>query len=101
MEENILNLIMHTGEARMYAAEAISAAKSDDYEKARKLIQKANEELGYAHNSQSSIIQGENDKEDNEISLLLIHGEDHLMTVMLFIDMARELVDVYERISNL
>ena len=94
----ILNLIMHTGEARMYAAEAISSAKSSDYIKAKKLIQKANEELGYAHNSQSSIIQGE--KENNEISLLLMHGEDHLMTVMLFIDMATEIIDVYERISK-
>lgn len=53
MEETVLNLIMHTGEARMYAAEAISSAKSNDYIKAKKLIQKANEELGYAHNSQS------------------------------------------------
>lgn len=98
MEETILNLIMHTGEARMYAAEAISSAKNSDYIKAKKLIQKANEELGYAHNSQSSIIQGE--KENNEISLLLMHGEDHLMTVMLFIDMATEIIDVYERISK-
>lgn len=98
MEETILNLIMHTGEARMYAAEAISSAKSSDYIKAKKLIQKANEELGYAHNSQSSIIQGE--KENNEISLLLMHGEDHLMTVMLFIDMATEIIDVYEKISK-
>ena len=45
MEETVLNLIMHTGEARMYAAEAISSAKSNDYIKAKKLIQKANEEL--------------------------------------------------------
>lgn len=100
MEETILNLIMHTGEARMYAAEAISSAKNSDYIKAKKLIQKANEELGYAHNSQSSIIQGEKEKENNEISLLLMHGEDHLMTVMLFIDMATEIIDVYERISK-
>ena len=101
MEETVLNLIMHTGEARMYAAEAISSAKSNDYTKAKKLIQKANEELGYAHNSQSSIIQGEKEKENNEISLLLMHGEDHLMTVMLFIDIAREIVEVYEKFSNI
>ena len=30
-----------------------------------------------------------------------MHGEDHLMTVMLFIDIAREIVEVYEKFSNI
>lgn len=95
MEESVLNLIMHSGEARLYATEAITSAKEKDYIKAKKLIQKANEELGYAHNSQNSIIRG-----NENISLLLMHGEDQLMTVMLFIDIAREIVEIYEKMLN-
>lgn len=99
MEEIILNLIMHSGEARCYSMEAIALAKKGDFNGARELIKKADEELGYAHNSQTSLIQGEASCQKTEISLLLIHAEDHLMTTMTLKDLSLELVDVHEKID--
>lgn len=34
------------------------------------------------------------------ISLLLVHGQDHLMTSITFVDLARELVSIYERLTS-
>lgn len=99
MEELVLNLIMHSGEARSSAVEAIGLAKSGQFEKANNFIKKADKELGYAHNAQSSLIQGEAD--EIKLSLLLVHAEDHLMTTMTFKDLASEIVEVYQRMDSI
>lgn len=98
MEEIILNLIMHSGEARSYAMEAIQMAKTGKPEEAKELIQKASEELGHAHNTQTSLIQGEASGNKAEFSLLLVHAQDHLMTSMTLKDLANEIIDIYARL---
>jgi PTS system cellobiose-specific IIA component len=101
MEEIILNIIMHSGEARSYSMEAITLAKSGEFDKAQELMIKANEELGYAYNSQASLIQGEAACDKIEFSLLLVHAQDHLMTTMTFKDLAVELIEVHEKIHSI
>ncbi|MGG7076330.1 PTS lactose/cellobiose transporter subunit IIA [Clostridium sardiniense] len=98
MEEIILNLIMHSGEARSYAMEAMELAKSGDIEGARGLIEKSNEELGLAHHSQTSLIQGEAGGQKAEFSLLLMHAQDHLMTTMTLKDLANQIIDIHARL---
>ncbi|MBO0568378.1 PTS lactose/cellobiose transporter subunit IIA [Clostridium botulinum] len=98
MEEMILNIITHSGEARTYAMEAIQYAKKSDLIKAKNTIEKSNEELGLAHSYQTNLIQEEAAGNKAEISLLLIHAQDHLMTTMTLKDLAIELVEVYMRL---
>lgn len=100
MEEIILNIIRHSGEARSYSMEAIALAKTENFNEARELIRKADEELGYAHSSQTSLIQGEAASDTIEFSLLLVHSQDHLMTTMTFRDLSVELIEVYEKINS-
>jgi PTS system cellobiose-specific IIA component len=101
MEEIILNIIMHSGEARSCSMEAITLAKTGNFNEARELIIKADEELGYAHSSQTSLIQCEAANDKIEFSLLLVHAQDHLMTTMTFKDLAVELVEVYAKIDSI
>ncbi|EPY2276983.1 PTS lactose/cellobiose transporter subunit IIA [Clostridium sporogenes] len=98
MEEMILNIITHSGEARTYAMEAIQYAKNSEFDKAKRSIEKSNEELGLAHSYQTNLIQEEAAGNKAEISLLLIHAQDHLMTTMTLKDLAIELVQVYMRL---
>ena len=101
MDEIILNIITHSGEARGYSMEAVSLAKAGNFNEARELIVKADEELGYANSSQANLIQGEAVNDNIEFSLLLVHAQDHLMTTMTFKDLAVELIEVYERIESI
>ena len=101
MEEIILNIIMHSGEARSCSMEAIALAKAGNFNGAQELLIKADEELGYAHNSQTSLIQSEATSDKIEFSLLLVHAQDHLMTTMTFKDLAVELIEVHEKISSI
>lgn len=36
-----------------------------------------------------------------ELSLLMVHAQDHLMTSLTFIDLAKEVVAVYERLNQM
>jgi len=38
--------------------------------------------------------------EKMDISLLLVHGQDHLMNAITFRDMAAEVVDVYKKMAG-
>lgn len=97
MEEKIMSLIIHSGEARSYAMEAIAAAREGKIEQARELLVKSDEELGEAHNTQTSLIQAEAGGEKIEISLLMVHAQDHFMTSMTLKDLAKELVEIHAK----
>ncbi|MEG0297158.1 MAG: PTS lactose/cellobiose transporter subunit IIA [Clostridium sp.] len=98
MEEIIMNLIMHSGEARSYAMEAIDLAKNSKIDEAKELIEKASQQLGHAHHSQTTLIQNEAAGNKAEVSLLLVHAQDHLMTSMVVKDLANEIIEIYGRL---
>ncbi|WP_042349708.1 PTS lactose/cellobiose transporter subunit IIA [Bacillus massiliigorillae] len=99
METIIMNIILHSGNARSIAMEAIQEAKKGNFEVAEKYIEEATQSLGDAHKSQTALIQGEARGEKSEVSILLIHAQDHLMTAMTLKDLAAEMVELYKRIK--
>lgn len=98
MEQVIMGIIMHSGDAKSDAMEAIQYAKEKKLEKAYQLIEKAEQELLQAHSKQTGLIQNEARGEKTELSLLLVHAQDHLMTATTFKDLAKEFVELYEKI---
>lgn len=99
MEEIIMNLILHSGEVRSYSMEAIQEAKRGNIEEARNLIEKADKELAESHKVQTSLIQNEAAGKKTEVSLLLVHAQDHLMISMTVKDLAIEIIDIHEKIK--
>ena len=81
------------------AMEAISMAKKGQVEEARQLLSDARGEINKAHKHQTTLITAEANGEKNEISVLLIHSQDHLMNGMTVLDMASEFIDLYEVIK--
>lgn len=79
--------------------EAMQLAKTGDINGAKDLIEKSSEQLGEAHKSQTALIQGEASGNSLDISMLLIHAQDHLMTTMTLKDLANEIIDLYQKIE--
>lgn len=100
MEKVIMDLIIFSGEARSYAMEAMQLAKEGQINKARELIEKSKEILGNAHSAQTGLIQQEASGNKNEVSLLLVHAQDHLMTSIVVKDLAEEIIDLHERLDK-
>src|SRR5699024_8102269 len=98
IEEISFKIILHGGNARTLAMEAISHAKKDEYKDAKQKLEAANEEVNQAHQYQTDLIQGETRGEKTEIRLLLVHAQDHLMNAMTVIDLVKEFVELYEKI---
>ena len=59
MEEIVLKIIIHAGNAKSMLYEALDYAKENDFKKADELIENANEEILKAHKVQTELIQKE------------------------------------------
>ncbi|HEM0427362.1 TPA: PTS lactose/cellobiose transporter subunit IIA [Listeria monocytogenes] len=96
--EAIMGLIMHSGNAKSNAMEAIQAAKNGAFELAEEKISEAEQSIVEAHHSQTGLLTEEAKGNHMEVTLLTVHSQDHLMTAMTFTDLAKELIDVYRKL---
>lgn len=100
MDEMIVfGLITASGSAKSHAMEAIQFAKTGEIEQARAAIVEAENCLAEAHKTQTTLIQSEARGESIDVSILLVHAQDHLMNAMLMKDLATEFIDLYEKIG--
>ena len=100
-QETAFQLILSAGNAKALAFKAISLSKLGEFEEAYKKIEEAEKELENVHALQFGLIQKEADGQKNDISVLLIHSQDHFMDSLLAKDMAKEFIQLYERMSKL
>ena len=92
----IMNLIIYGGDGKSSSVEA----KEGNFELADEKIKAAEESLLQAHHTQTEMLTQEANGDSVEVSLLMVHGQDHLMTGMMFKDLAKEIVDVYRTIRK-
>lgn len=94
--EVIMGLIVNGGNARTLAMKAIYAAKSGDFEQATAYLKECNEALLEAHHAQTELLTKEAKGDKTEVTLLMVHAQDHLMNAITVKDMATEIVDLYK-----
>ncbi|EGO62646.1 PTS lactose/cellobiose transporter subunit IIA [Acetonema longum] len=100
MEEVAVKIILESGDARSCAMEAIQCAKSKDFAKAKELMEQCNEKISRAHVVQTGLIQAEASGKKTELSVLLIHAQDHLMTSITVKDLANEIIELYTHVHH-
>lgn len=98
--EVTFQMILHGGNARSLAMEAIALAKNKDMPGAKSALLRAGEELAKAHHLQTTLIQAEVSGEAVELNMLLVHAQDHLMNAMTIRELANEFVELYEHIHE-
>lgn len=99
-EEFLLEIIVNSGEAKSLAFEAIKAAKGNDLIKAEQKLEEAKQVQLKAHHAQTELLVHEANGEKAEFSMLLVHAQDHLMNCITFVDLAKEVVEVYRRFGK-
>jgi PTS system cellobiose-specific IIA component len=100
LETVIFTIIGRSGEAKSAALESIQAAKNGNFEEAEGLLEESRTKLGQAHVEQTKLIQNEANGEKVEISLLIIHAQDHLMNAINMKDLAVEFVELYKKFEE-
>ncbi len=100
LEQITFSIILHAGDARSHAMEAIAKAKTSDIAGAAVSLKAAEDALTKAHRFQTDLIQAEARGEKNQITILLVHAQDHLMTSLVVKDLAKEFVELYQKIQG-
>lgn len=97
-----MRVIVEAGDCKSYAMEAIDHAREGRFEEAYECLEQAGKALVSVHEVQTDMIRAETTGEKKiEITLLMIHAQDHIMSAVTTKELAAELVFIYEKISKL
>lgn len=100
-EEVVMKLIVPAGNAKSAAIEAISMARKHDFEQANKLLADAEDSINKAHDNMSSEVRAVlNGEAEESISLVMVHGQDHLMNAITTLDLARQIVGLTRELTE-
>jgi PTS system cellobiose-specific IIA component len=79
----------------------LAAAKENHFSEAESRMKAANDALVEAHNTQTSLLTAEASGNNSEVTLLMVHSQDHLMNAISYLGLTQELIDVYKRLKVL
>ena len=99
--EKVMNGITVAGTAKAIGKEAIMYANGGAFDKAREAYGEAVEMFLDVHESHFNFIQLEAQGMPVDLSLLLIHMEDHIMATSSFLDTIEDQILIVERITKL
>lgn len=94
-------MILHAGNARSDAMEALLLAKKGKFDEAAEKMEAADEAFTEAHHMQTNLLHNEANGETTEFSVILIHAQDHLMNALTIKDLAVEMIDMHQKINLL
>ncbi|SFQ02529.1 PTS lactose/cellobiose transporter subunit IIA [Salibacterium halotolerans] len=97
LQQVSFDIILHAGNARSSAMEALQLARREEIEQAYQKIKEAEEKLNQAHHSQTALLQQEASGAGENPSILLIHAQDHLMNAMTVKELGEEMIELYKR----
>lgn len=100
MELLNFQIISNVGDAKSSLFEALKVAREEKFEAAAMLIEKADESLGKAQEIHLQLLGQEAQDTPLEVSLLLMHAEDQMMTTEMLKYMAKEMVLIHQKYSK-
>ncbi|WP_420797670.1 PTS lactose/cellobiose transporter subunit IIA [Candidatus Sororendozoicomonas aggregata] len=95
-----MNLIVHSGQARSLAFEALSCARNGDFTLSKKRLAESKEASKAAHQVQTALIGADEGQGKISMTLVMVHAQDHLMNAMLAQDLIEEMIHLYQRIEK-
>jgi PTS system cellobiose-specific IIA component len=97
-----MDIIMNSGDARNFAAQAMNEIADNNFDKAREFIKKAEKVQTKAHVTQTEMIQGDirGGDEAMEYSVLFAHAQDTLMTIQVEINITKSMINLAENVDK-
>ena len=95
-----MQLMVNAGDAKKAAKKALDAARAGKMTVAKQQLATAQATLNEAHNIQTKMLTTEAQGKKVELTLLIVHAQDHLMTAITYVDLAEEIVHLYGRLNQ-
>lgn len=99
--EVAMQIILHAGDARNFAVQAVNEAKKGNSKESEALMSEAEKSIVKAHEVQTNIIQDTMRGVNYEYNILFIHAQDTLMTIKSELAMYNELIEIHEMFKTL
>lgn len=93
-------IVAYAGDAQTDLLAALDAAREGDFEKAEQLHKDASDALIGAHDTQTKLLSQAAGGE-MEMTFIMAHAQDTLMTTMILEKQTRFTIDAYKRIAEL
>ncbi|WP_062268740.1 PTS N,N'-diacetylchitobiose transporter subunit IIA [Endozoicomonas arenosclerae] len=100
LESAVMEIIINSGQARSCAYEALSKAKTGDYQGAEEMMAQSQEAAKEAHKVQTQLIEEDQGEGKTPMTLVMVHAQDHLMTSMLAQEMVQELITLHKKVDQ-
>ena len=94
-------IVAYAGDAKSALLKALDNAREGKIEEAKKLVEEANQSIVDAHNEQTKLLADEAGGDDMDVTFIMVHGQDTLMTTMMLMDQCKFFIDEYERINKI
>ena len=94
-------IVAYAGDAMTDLLHALDAAREGDFDKAEELRKSACDALIEAHNIQTGILSKECGGNEMDVTFIMIHAQDTLMTTMMLEKQAKFFIDEYKRLAAL
>lgn len=92
-------IILHSGTARTEVHEAFALMREGKYEESEEKLEVANSELVEAHHAQTKLLQDYASGVEIKIEIIMVHAQDHLMTTMTLLEVAKEMLELHKKID--
>ncbi|MBY5944704.1 PTS lactose/cellobiose transporter subunit IIA [Photobacterium rosenbergii] len=99
LEELVMGIIVNAGMARSLSFEALQLAKKGEFDKAQEQLDQARNAANEAHAVQTQLIEHDQGEGKVQMTLVLVHAQDHLMTSMLCRELVEEMIQLYKRLG--
>jgi len=100
LELKSFEIISSVGAARSCFMEAISLASENEFDEANKKIVEGNTYFVEGHKAHAELIQMEANGSQIQMTLLLTHAEDQMMSAETFKTLAYEFIKLYEKMET-
>lgn len=89
-------IVTYAGMAKSSYINALKCAKKQQYEEAKALLKEGDSMLAQAHDSHMGLLQKEAETLEPQVCLMIVHGEDQLMSCETVKLLVTELMELYE-----
>lgn len=100
IEKICFEIIGNVGSAKSMYIEAIQLAKKNQIDAAKNMIKEGNEVYKIGHKAHFELLTKTANAEEVPINLLLMHAEDQLIAADTFSIMAKEIIELYEKLNK-
>ena len=97
LEEAVMEIIVNAGQSRSLCFEALHAARQGNIDEAKNLLREADGYARQAHKMQTKLIEQDAGEARQQMTLIMVHAQDHLMNSLLARELSEEIIHLYQR----